>query len=131
MKQIILLVLALTFIGSVDVLALTADDIHIYQIEDEAKLEIVVRNPTREPRKDYIKKIEVYIDNNKPVYKTFNFQRGPSQRFKVSVPDIENILKIRVKAYPNGGREAEKDFVKDDIEIKKRKKAISGEDSSY
>ncbi|MBU4304764.1 MAG: hypothetical protein KJ893_03960 [Candidatus Omnitrophica bacterium] len=88
--------------------ALTAESIKVYKDAKAENLEIVVVNHTRQPRVDYIKKIEVVIDKQEPVKKTFSFQRGSSQEFTVPITGIEEIQSVTVRAYPSSGISAEK-----------------------
>ena len=96
-------------LGSIgNLFALTAESIKVYKGTKAETLEIVVLNHSRQPRADYIKKIEVVIDKQEPVEKTFSFQRGPSQEFTVPITGIEDIQSVTVRAYPGSGISAEK-----------------------
>ena len=89
------------------VLALTEQDVKVYKNTDGTELQVVVHNPTRDARQDFIRRIEVQVGSSEPIVQSFNFQRGPTQSMILPVTGLEKNPAIRVKATPSGGAAVE------------------------
>jgi len=108
-------VVVASFIYAAAAWAFTADDVKLYKDPDNKQLQVEVKKPTHNPRKDYVKQIEVIVDGKEPVVKQFNFQRGSFQRMVVPVEAVEGIQTVTVVAYPTTGASVQKDFSAKDI----------------
>ncbi len=95
---------------------------------ENSKVYVKVIYPTKHPRKDYIRKIEVFTtDEEEPIVRYFFSQTGTTQTTTVSVDDIKNKKSIKIRAYPKRGGFLEKTF---DIEkLKNEQKNTT--DNSY
>lgn len=87
--------------------ALTEQDVTVYKNTDGTELQVVVHNPTRDARQDFIRRIEVQVGSSEPIVQSFNFQRGPTQSMILPVTGLEKNPAIRVKATPSGGAAVE------------------------
>ncbi len=110
--------------------ALTAEDINVYKDPGNKQIIVEVRKPTRLPRKDYVKQIEVTVDNNKPVSERFYFQRGPIQRMNVPVAALDAVQTVAVVAYPTTGGAAQKIFSAQQIESRALKSGSPAGDNA-
>jgi len=81
-------------------------------------IKIVITHIVTNPRKHYIRMVEVTVDDQKPLVYRFFFQRGDKKTFSVDIPDLGGVKKITVKAYPDRGGTLEKKF---DIKSLKKK----------
>jgi hypothetical protein len=131
MKMSAGLMAAVVFLFAATAWALTPDDITMYKDSNGKQLRIVVRKPTRLPRKEYIKRITVTIDDQKPVEERFYFQRGSAQRMSVPVDNLDTILTIKVIAEPTTGGSVERMFTPQGIMAEKPTTDAIQEEASY
>jgi desulfoferrodoxin (superoxide reductase-like protein) len=75
------------------------------------RLSVVVNHPVGSPRSHYIKTIEIIADEQKPIVKTFHFQKANHQRTTVDIPGLDSVEKIVIKAYCNKGGFLSREFV--------------------
>ena len=84
------------------------------------KLRVKVQSQLTGSQKNYIRRIEIFVDNRKSVVKNFFFQkRGYYQTWTVEVEDLANTAKVTIAAYGEKGGVLKKTF---DIQELKRQK---------
>ncbi len=86
------------------------------------KLTIRIIHPVTNPRKRYIKKVEVLIDDRKPLVYRFFFQIGDKKEFSISVPDLDKAEKLIIRAYCVKGGMREEEFNLKEFKDKELKK---------
>ena len=130
--KVIFLLAAAIFLAQV-VFAQAPKDIEIYKDVAAKQIKIMVWYPMSSPRDKYIKKIEVIIDEQVPLAKSFNVQRGPYQEMSVSLPDTDKVKVIKVIAYPKSGPSLEKNFDFENIKTleEREKRDVSVVDQMY
>jgi hypothetical protein len=65
----------------------------------------------------YVEKIEVAVDDQEPIVEEFTSQRNRRfQKTAVTVPDLRNREKIRIRSQDNKGCPIEKEFILREIE---------------
>ncbi len=82
------------------------------------KLTIDIAHPVANPRRHYIRKVEIFIDDREPLLYRFYFQVGDRKKFTVSVDELDKVEKIIIKAYSNRGSMREEEFNMKDFKNK-------------
>ncbi|MBI4845507.1 MAG: hypothetical protein HY810_03415 [Candidatus Omnitrophica bacterium] len=110
MRCFLVFLSALILFSAQNCFAFESKDITVAVEQDKKQLLVSVFYPRHDPRVEFIRKIEVIIDNNVPEVKMFNFQRGTKQTMNVSVEDLEKIKQVQIKAQPKRGLAVERVF---------------------
>lgn len=71
---------------------------------------ITVIHPVVNPKKHYIRQIDIQVGDKEIVTKRFFFQKGDQQTLLVALPGLKDIQRISIKAYPTAGAYLEKVF---------------------
>lgn len=75
------------------------------------QLYIKIENFVSNPKKGYIWKVEIVVDQRPPIIENFFFQkRGYYKEFVVDLEDLENVSKVKIKSYRKGGGSLEREF---------------------
>ncbi|MFH2138012.1 MAG: hypothetical protein ABII88_05840 [Candidatus Omnitrophota bacterium] len=109
----------------------SAQDISVQKDKAKQELQIKVRYPTRQPRNQYIRTIEVFIDDQAPIERRFSFQRGNFQKMTVPVPELAAVKKVTVKANPKTGTYIERTFSEKEIPEVTEEKAPNPQEADY
>lgn len=86
-------------------------DIIIEPDFEKNQIYIKVTHIVQKPRKFYIRKIEVTVDDKQPLIYRFNRQRKTSyQELTIDLANLGEVKYIKIKAYPMRGFPLEKEF---------------------
>lgn len=76
---------------------------------DKNQLHIAIKH-VKNSSGDYIRKVEVLVDEKGPIEKVFHFQIGSYRKLSLTIPGLEDVKRVVIRAYPKQGRFLEKDF---------------------
>lgn len=86
-------------------------DIMVEPNFEKNQLYIKVKHIVQKPRKFYIRKIEVVVDNKKPLIYRFNRQKKTAyQDLTIDLANLGEVEHIKIKAYPMRGFPLQKEF---------------------
>ena len=96
-------------------------DIEITPDFKNSNLKIDITHPVSNPRKRYIDKVAITIDDKEPIVKYFFFQTGVNKVFTIQIPDLDKAKNIVIKARCKHGGSLEKRFNMDDFKETSKK----------
>jgi len=96
-------------------------DIEITPDFKNNNLKIEITHPVSNPRKRYINKVGIAVDDKEPIVKYFFFQIGDKKVFTIQIPDLDKAKKIIIKARCKHGGNLEKEFNMDDFKETSKK----------
>lgn len=99
--------------------------IEAYKDIENKQIIVVIKHHTRKPYFLYIVKVEIVIDNQEPIVRTFRRQkRKIFPPIVLDVPQLDSARKIRIWASPRRGKDIEAEFMIDQLEEYKTRKTI-------
>ncbi|OPX28673.1 MAG: hypothetical protein B1H08_05480 [Candidatus Omnitrophica bacterium 4484_171] len=90
-------------------------DIEITPDFKNNNLKVEITHPVSNPRKRYIDKVSITVDDKDPIIKYFFFQVGDKKIFTIQVPDLDKVKRIVIKARCKHGGSLEKEFDMNDF----------------
>ena len=87
----------------------TPQDISVTADFAAEQLQISIKH-TKVSSNDYIKKVEIVVDDDEPIEKKFHFQRTSYQNFSLRIINLKDVKKVIIRAYPTRGKFLEKEF---------------------
>ena len=108
-RRIFIALFSMFFLSGV-VFSHTPSDIEVEMDIESGKVDIRVRHPSVDRRDDYIRKIEVYVDDVLFCQHQYSYQKDEYRNETVYISNLKDALKVRVVAKSKDGGSLEKSF---------------------